>query len=58
MCLSVFPASMSVYHRCAWCEWNPEEVLDSPELEFLLVVSCHVGARDQTLVLWKSSRCW
>lgn len=30
---------------------------DYLELEEQIVVSCHIGARNQTLVLWKNSQC-
>jgi hypothetical protein len=32
-------------------------VTDSLKLEIQIAVSCHVGAGNQTLVLWKSSQC-
>jgi len=45
---SVFPACISVYHMHA-------VFLEGLELQ--VVVSCHLGAGDQTQVPWKNSQC-
>lgn len=47
MSVGVMPACISVYHQ--------KRASDSLELELQMIVSCHVGAGNQTLVLWKSS---
>ena len=52
-----FASCVSLCHTCVRCAGGQEKTLDSLELELQLVVSCHVGARNQTQVLWKSSRC-
>lgn len=45
-------ASTSVHHVNAWCLPRSEEDIGSPETQLLIVVSCHLGARNQTQVLW------
>lgn len=46
-------ASTSVHHVNAWCLTRSEEDIGSPETQLLIVVSCHLGARNQTQVLWR-----
>lgn len=47
-------ACTPVHSVCAWCLWGP----DRPwELELWVVVNCHVGAGNQTWVLWKRNLC-
>jgi hypothetical protein len=53
MCMSVLPACMSVHH--AWCLQKTEEVSDALDLKLQMVMSHHVGAGNQTRVLYKSS---
>lgn len=36
---------------------DPKGVLDRLELELQMVVSYPVGAKNQTSILWKSTRC-
>lgn len=50
----VSPTCMFVYYACAWCLQRPEEDIRSPELELQKVVSCHVDAGRQNLVLCKN----
>lgn len=48
----------SVYHMHIRCLGRPKES-DPLKLELQVVVSCHVGAGNQNLVLWKSiSQCF
>ena len=39
LCLGVLPASISVYHVCAWCLWRSEEGIRCLELELQVVVN-------------------
>lgn len=55
MFVNVLPACMYVYCRHAWYPQRPEEGVNPLELELSMVVSHHVGAWNQTRVLWKSS---
>jgi hypothetical protein len=42
----ILATGMSVYHVCAWCPWQPEESVRSPEPGVTDSEShnCHVGA--------------
>ena len=48
-------ASMFAHHVCAWYPRRPEESDRYPKIG--VTVNCHVGAENQTFVLWKSSQC-
>ena len=48
---------MFVYHMHVWYPKNQKNESEALELELQTVVSCHVGARNQTLVVWKSNQC-
>ena len=58
LCVWVF-ASVCIYLCITWiqCPWRPERASNTLELELQMVVSHHVGARNQTQVLWKNSQC-
>jgi hypothetical protein len=47
---------MPVFHGCGWYSRRPVRALDSLELQLQMVVSKHVGAGNQTWVLWKGSQ--
>jgi hypothetical protein len=49
----VLPAFVSVFITCVQ---YPRRTLDSLGSEFQTVISCHVGAGNQTLFLWKATR--
>lgn len=51
MCISVLSAHMSMHYVGAWCPQKLEEDFTCLELVLLIVVSCRVGAGNQTLVL-------
>lgn len=40
VCVYILPSCMFMYHIYAWCPQRPEE---SVEIEFQIVVNCHVG---------------
>lgn len=50
MYVSVLPSCTFMYHMCALS-------VEALEMELQIVVSHHVGARKQTQVLHKSSKC-
>lgn len=56
-CVWVFCMHLCMSTACVQRPQRPEEVINSLELVLHIVVSCHVGARNQTLVLYKSSKC-
>lgn len=56
MCTGVLPACMFTHHLWAWCPWRPEGGIGCCGTRVKTVVSCHVDARNQTQVLWKSSQ--
>lgn len=45
-----------VYPLHAWHSWKPDDGLDFLELVLQMVVICHVGAENETLVFWMSSQ--
>jgi hypothetical protein len=49
-CMNVSSSYMSVYHMCSWCLWRSEEGVGFPKTELQMVVSCHVGAGNQTVL--------
>lgn len=50
LCMSILPTCTSLYLMHTLCPQRPEK--DNPlGLELLKVVICHVGARNQTVVL-------
>lgn len=56
--LGVWMFSMHVCVCCVhgWCPLRPEEGINPLELEVQIDMSHHVGAKNQTLVLWKGSQ--
>lgn len=60
MCVSVSPACMSVHRLHAWCPWRPDifRFCGVGVLELQMVVSCLLGAGNQTQALWKNSQVW
>lgn len=56
MCTGVLPACMFTHYLWAWCPWRPEGGIRCSGTRVKTVVSCCVGARNQTQVLWKSSQ--
>lgn len=48
MYMSALPTSTSEYNLCTWCLWNLEEGFNPLEMELQTVVSCHMGAGNQT----------
>ena len=53
VCMGILPGYIFVYHMPAWCPWRPEEGVESSGTE--VTDGCYIGARNQTLVLWKNS---
>lgn len=56
MQMIVLPVCMSAYHMHDWCQGDQKRALDPWKLRLHRVESCHVGARDHTQPLWKSSQ--
>lgn len=56
MQMIVLPVCMSAYHMHDWCQGDQKRALDPRKLRLHRVESCHVGARDHTQPLWKSSQ--
>lgn len=58
MCLSVLLTYMSVNHEHAWCpQWPPPKKASvTLELGLHIVVSLHVGSRNQILFLWMNNQ--
>jgi hypothetical protein len=44
-----------MYYLCTCCQWRPEDGVGFLVLEIQAIVSHHIGAGNQTQVLWKSS---
>ena len=53
----VWVLTEDLFTICVQCSQRPEEGLDPPEIGLQTLVSCHVGARNQTWVLCKSNKC-
>lgn len=54
MCMSAVPACMYMQHKNTWCPMS-EEGVRAPETKLQMVVSCHVGVKNWTRALGKSS---
>lgn len=54
--MDIFLACMDEYHVYAWYSQRPEESVGSLGLELQMLVSCHVAAGSESLVLWKSNQ--
>lgn len=54
----VLPAFMSMHYANAEPETGQKQVSDLLKLELQMVVSCHVSAGNQTLVLENSQNCY
>ena len=58
MCMNVLPAFVSTHHvHVVLVIVRRGRASDLFGLQVRVVVSGHVGAGNQTLVLWKSSQC-
>jgi hypothetical protein len=53
--MCTLPVYMSVHHVCAWYSRRSEESIRSPGTGVKDSCEHHVGAGNQTWVLWKSS---
>lgn len=53
--MDALPVCMSMYYLCTCCQWRPEDGVGFLVLEIQAIVSHHIGAGNQTQVLWKSS---
>lgn len=43
---------------CKQCPWSLKVDIGHPKIEVTMVVSSHVGAWNQTLALYKTSKCF
>lgn len=47
---------MAMFHLCVWCPQIKRGCWISLKPEFQMIVSCHAGAEDRILVLYKSNK--
>lgn len=57
MCISHLPKYMSVYHMCTWFPQKSKSRSNFLLTGVQIAISHHVGAGNQTQVLWKNNQC-
>lgn len=56
MYMNVLPACLYVHPKCAQWQWRSEDSVQSSGTEVTGGSFCHVGAENQTEILWKGSQ--
>jgi hypothetical protein len=58
MYMGVLPACLSTVCVLGGHWGGQKKAVDSQKLELQIVLSCHVGASNQTQVPWRSNKCF